>query len=79
MPTKSHHQILNPSMPMTHVLLFPIQNWRMGINPTKTWCLNFFNKKANDNQLRLWLMGKLINYCQLGKCLGVTPRFLADL
>jgi hypothetical protein len=47
-------------------------DWRMGINPTKTWCLNFYNKNANNNSPRLWLMGELVDYCKMGKFLGVT-------
>jgi hypothetical protein len=47
-------------------------DWRMGINPTKTWCLNFYNKNGNNNSPRLWLMGELVNYHKMGKFLGVT-------
>jgi hypothetical protein len=46
--------------------------WRMGINPSKTWCLNFSNKWSNNNSPRLWLMGELVNYKKCGKFLGVT-------
>jgi hypothetical protein len=43
----------------------------MGINLSKTLCLNFFKKKSSDNQPCLWLMGKLMDYKKIGKFLGV--------
>ena len=46
--------------------------WRIGLNPSKTWCLNFFTKKENDNSPRLWLRNELIKYKKEIKFLGVT-------
>ena len=47
-------------------------NWRMGINPSKTWALNFFSKAKHNNHPRLWLKGELIKYHKSGKFLGAT-------
>ena len=46
--------------------------WRIGLNPSKTWCLNFFLKKENNNSPRLWLRNELIKYKKEIKFLGVT-------
>ena len=36
--------------------------WRVKLNPDKTWCLNFYTKKVNNNTPRLWLRGELLKY-----------------
>ena len=46
--------------------------WRISLNPTKTWCLNFFLKKENNNTPRLWLRGELVKYKKELKFLGIT-------
>ena len=46
--------------------------WRIGLNPSKTWCLNFFNKKENDNSPRLWLRHELLKYQKELNFLGIT-------
>ena len=46
--------------------------WRIKLNPSKTWCLNFFLNSENDNTPRLWLRGELIEYKKTCKFLGIT-------
>ena len=46
--------------------------WRIGLNPDKTWCLNFHQKSINNNSPRLWLGGELIQYKKTIKFLGIT-------
>ena len=46
--------------------------WRIGLNPSKTLCLNFYQKKENDNSPRLWLRGELVKYQKEIKFLGIT-------
>ena len=46
--------------------------WRIGLNPDKTWCLNFYLKKNNNNTPRLWLRGELLKYQKQVKFLGIT-------
>ena len=46
--------------------------WRIGLNPTKTWCVNFHNRTSDDNTPRLYLMGELLQYKKKCKFLGVT-------
>ena len=45
--------------------------WHIGLNPTKTYCVNFFNKKIDDNTPRLWLSGELLQYKKNFKFLSV--------
>ena len=40
--------------------------------PIKLWCLNFFQKKVNDNRPKPWLRGELIKYQKKIKFLGIT-------
>ena len=46
--------------------------WRVGLNSSKTWCLNFFHNSKNDNSPRLWLKGELLQYKKECKFLGIT-------
>ena len=48
------------------------KDWRIGLNPDKTWCLNFYTKKVNNNSPRLWLRGELLKYKKQIKFLGIT-------
>ena len=45
--------------------------WRIGLNPTKTWCVNFHNKSSDNNTPRLWLKGELVQYKKTCKFLGI--------
>ena len=46
--------------------------WRISLNPSKTWGLNFFHKSINNNTPRLWLRGELVKYKKELKFLGIT-------
>ena len=46
--------------------------WRIGLNPDKTWCVNFHLTKANNNTPHLYLQGKLIRYQKSFKFIGIT-------
>ena len=46
--------------------------WRIGLNPTKTWCMNFHLTKENNNTPHLYLQGEILKYQKSFKFLGVT-------
>ena len=46
--------------------------WRIGLNPEKTWALNFHKNSKNNNTPRLWLKNQLIKYKKECKFLGIT-------
>ena len=45
--------------------------WRVGLNPTKTWCINFHNRSSDNNTPRLYLRGELLKYKKTCKFLGI--------
>ena len=46
--------------------------WRINLNPTKTWCVNFYNRSSDNNSPRLYLRGELLKYKKSCKFLGIT-------
>ena len=58
--------------PILNLLEEYCSKWRVGLKPSKTWCINFHNRKADDNCPRLFLNGELLKYKKKIKFLGVT-------
>ena len=46
--------------------------WYIGLNPDKTFCMNFYLNSLDNNTPRLWLMGNLLEYKKEYKFLGFT-------
>ena len=46
--------------------------WRIKLNPDKTWCFNFYSDNKNKNYPRLWLKGEPLKYKTECKFLGIT-------
>ena len=46
--------------------------WRVGLNPNKTWCVNFHLTKDNNNTPHLYLQGNILKYQKSFKFLGIT-------
>ena len=69
---KPKHEIADLLQPVLSNLQDYCRKWRMGLNPSKTWALNFNNNKKSKMEPRLKLGGEPISYKTSGKFLGVT-------